>query len=72
MGNEDLNKHANWTTADCAQYLREHPRQFSARTSKLPDFPKPFRKPSLAGGKGYPLWNSIEVINWLNKYKEAA
>lgn len=61
-----------WSAAEIAAYLKVSPRQVIDRYSKLPDFPRAIRLPSLSGGCGHPRWKASDVIAWSQKYQEGA
>jgi phage pi2 protein 07 len=61
-----------WSAEDIAGYLRRaSPRVVTDRIVTAPDFPKPVR---LTNGKStsYPLYKAIEVVQYVEKFKEAA
>lgn len=61
-----------WSAEDIAGYLRRaSPRVVTDRIVKAPDFPKPTQLPS-PKGKGHPLYKAIEVVQYIEKFREAA
>lgn len=61
-----------WNAEDIAGYLRRtSPRVVTDRIVKHPDFPKPVR-PKFGQSTGHPLYKAIEVIQCIERFKEAA
>lgn len=64
---------AMWDAADIGHYLRRSPQVVRERIACLPSFPRPVKLPSARNGKvtsGHPLWQAIEVINWVKSHRE--
>lgn len=61
-----------WDAEDIAGYLRrDSVRTVRERLMHEPDFPKPVRLPTQKG-KGHPLYKAIEVVQYVEKFKEKA
>ena len=62
-------EHQVWSTTEIAEFLRKSPSHVRERIVSQPDFPVARRLPTKKGA-GNRLWKAIEVIKWLEKYKE--
>lgn len=61
-----------WDAEDIAGYLRrDSARVVADRIVHAPDFPKPVRLPS-PKGKGHPVYRAIEVVQYIEQFKEKA
>ena len=59
-----------WDVATIAQYLKRDDQVVRERIACLPDFPKAIRLPTMSGTRSRPLWKAMEVIDWVEKYRE--
>lgn len=66
-------EHALWDAGDIACYLRRSPAVVRERIACLPGFPKPYKLPAKREGRitqGHPVWQAIEVINWVKSHRD--
>ncbi len=59
-----------WDINTIAEYLKRDSATVRERLACLPDFPRAVRLPSAKGHKAQPLYKAIEVISWVEKYRE--
>jgi hypothetical protein len=57
-----------WTIAQVATYLHRNAKSVRETMICLPNFPKAIRLPSK--GRGRPLYNAAEVVEWARRYRE--
>lgn len=57
-----------WSAAEVAALLKITRARVLSIYAPMPDFPKAYRLPTPAGGRGHPLWKAAEVVRWVEKY----
>jgi hypothetical protein len=58
-----------WDIATIAAVLKRDPQVVRERMACLPSFPKAIRLPTKTG-RAQPLYNALEVLEWIQSYKE--
>lgn len=61
-----------WGFEDIAAYLNCSVSQVRQRFAPLPSFPKAIQLPTATGGKAHPRYKADEVIEWVERYRDAA
>ena len=58
-----------WNFEMIGAYLKKNPATVRDRMACLPDFPKAHRLPT-SRGRSQPLYNALEIIDWVKSYRE--
>jgi len=57
------------TAEDVGKYLQVGTRYVTEKYLLMPGFPKPYRLPTVEGGRGHPKWKFEDIEEWLEKYR---